>query len=161
MGSSADLDRLKWVTGGQTGIDRAVLDFCLAHRLPCGGWCPEDLQAEDGPIDPGYPLTPLPGAGYRERTYANVRDSDATLILFSTSISGGTQYSLEVSRQLGKALLALDMGSLPQEEAAARFRTFLKRHAPETLNVSGPRESEWKEGYGICLRLLQRIFGTE
>jgi Circularly permutated YpsA SLOG family len=31
----------KIVSGGQTGADRAALDWALSHKLPCGGWCPK------------------------------------------------------------------------------------------------------------------------
>ena len=46
----------KIVSGGQTGADRAALDWALSHNLPCGGWCPKGRKAEDGTIDPKYPL---------------------------------------------------------------------------------------------------------
>ena len=40
----------KIVSGGQTGVDRGALDAALAAKFPCGGWCPADRAAEDGPI---------------------------------------------------------------------------------------------------------------
>src|SRR6201984_1313874 len=46
----------KIVPGGQTGADRAGLDWALAHNVECGGWCPNGRKAEDGPIDAKYPL---------------------------------------------------------------------------------------------------------
>lgn len=46
----------KIVSGGQTGADRAALDFALRHGLEHGGWCPAGRQAEDGPIDERYAL---------------------------------------------------------------------------------------------------------
>jgi hypothetical protein len=42
----------KIVSGGQTGADRAALDWALTHKLLCGGWCPQAWRAEDGAIDP-------------------------------------------------------------------------------------------------------------
>ncbi|MDH3584808.1 MAG: putative molybdenum carrier protein, partial [Phycisphaerae bacterium] len=72
---------IKIVSGGQTGADRAALDAALACGQPCGGWCPQDRAAEDGPIDPRYPLKELPGGGYRQRTHRNVIDSDGTVVL--------------------------------------------------------------------------------
>src|SRR6266568_1564918 len=52
MGRSRLTDgyRLKIVSGGQTGVDRAALDVAFELRLPCGGWCPRGRRAEDGPI---------------------------------------------------------------------------------------------------------------
>ena len=73
---------IKIVSGGQTGADRAALDWALRHNVECGGWCPKGRKAEDGPIDPKYPLKETPSAAYLQRTEWNVRDSDAT-VLFS------------------------------------------------------------------------------
>jgi hypothetical protein len=54
------------------------------------GWCPKVRKAEDGPIDPKYPLKETPLAAYLQRTEWNVRDSDAT-VLFSIepNLTGG------------------------------------------------------------------------
>jgi hypothetical protein len=81
------------VSGGQTGVDRAALDAALACGLPCGGWCPRGRRAEDGPIDPGYPLRETPGDDYAERTEWNVRDSDATLVLVAVLNVAGPRES--------------------------------------------------------------------
>ncbi|WP_236027880.1 putative molybdenum carrier protein, partial [Candidatus Methylacidithermus pantelleriae] len=40
----------KIVSGGQTGADRAALDWAIATHIPHGGWCPLGRQAEDGEI---------------------------------------------------------------------------------------------------------------
>src|SRR5271167_3771630 len=92
----------KIVSGGQTGVDRGALDAALVAGFPCGGWCPVNRWAEDGEIPERYPLTPLPAAivkgaltarqvaeQYRARTLKNVQDSDGTVILFSSTLSGG------------------------------------------------------------------------
>jgi Circularly permutated YpsA SLOG family len=50
---------VKIVSGGQTGVDRAALDAALAVGFPCGGWCPADRSAEDGPIPEKYPMSLL------------------------------------------------------------------------------------------------------
>lgn len=161
MGKGPDLGRLTLVTGGQTGIDRAVLDFCLEHQLPCGGWCPGDRQAENGPIDAGYPVTPLPGAGYPERTYANVKDADVTIILFAGKLTGGTAYSAAVARELEKPLRIIDLSITSAEEAAARVKDFLAHYRPSVVNFSGPRHSEWREGYRQCMALLSCLFDMD
>lgn len=158
MGKRTDLGRITLVSGGQTGIDRAVLDFCLEHGIACGGWCPGKRQAEDGPIDPHYPVKPLPGAGYRERTFANVKDSDVTIILHPGKLSGGTAFSAMVARELRKPLLIIDLSTLTTGKAAHNILNFLCEHRPWKVNFSGPRESEWKEGYGQCLTVLNKVF---
>ncbi len=68
------------VSGGQTGADRAALDWALTHGVECGGWCPKGRKAEDRPIDLKYPLKETPSESYIQRTEWNVRDSDATIL---------------------------------------------------------------------------------
>jgi len=44
------------VSGGQTGADRAALDFAIENGLKHGGWCPKGRRAEDGRIPARYEL---------------------------------------------------------------------------------------------------------
>ena len=71
---------LRIVSGGQTGADRAALDFARARGWPQGGWCPRGRRAEDGRLPTRYRLRETPSRGYRQRTEWNVRDSDGTVI---------------------------------------------------------------------------------
>ena len=70
----------KIVSGGQTGVDRAALDWALEVGCECGGWCPAGRLAEDGLLDDRYPLVETPSASYAQRTEWNVRDSEGTVI---------------------------------------------------------------------------------
>ena len=45
------------VSGGQTGVDRAGLDWAIENNIPHGGWCPAGRLAEDGPLNERYHLT--------------------------------------------------------------------------------------------------------
>ena len=69
------------VSGGQTGVDRAALDFAIANGHPHAGWCPLGRRAEDGILDERYHLRETESRNYRQHTRRNVIDSDATLIL--------------------------------------------------------------------------------
>lgn len=88
------------VSGGQTGVDRAALDVVMERGMPCGGWCPAGRQAEDGPIDPRYPLRETPSADPAERMEWNVRDFDGTLLLVTAAHSPGTELTQDVARRL-------------------------------------------------------------
>ena len=80
------------ISGGQTGADRAALDFALAANLTHGGWCPRGRLAEDGPIPARYTLRETPSANYLQRTEWNVRDSDGTVVFaVSPCLTGGTK----------------------------------------------------------------------
>src|ERR1700689_520924 len=57
---------MKLLSGGQSGVDRAVLDVAIGRGIAYGGWCPKGGWAEDLPVPPGllarYPMlkeTPL------------------------------------------------------------------------------------------------------
>ena len=127
------------VSGGQTGVDRAALDAALGLGLPCGGWCPRGRKAEDGPIDPRYPMEETPSDDYAERTEWNVRDADGTLVLTRGEPSGGTAFTIATARRGRSPLLVLDLDRNP-DPAAVRRWVAEKRIA--VLNVAGPRESQ-------------------
>lgn len=133
---------MKIVSGGQTGVDRAALDFAIENGIEHGGWCPLGRMAEDGRIPERYRLKEIPNASYSERTERNVLESDGTLIAARVlPLSEGTLFTQECARNHGKPCLVvfesdgLEKGS----EAAAAF---LKQHKIRILNVAGPRESQ-------------------
>lgn len=131
------------VSGGQTGADRAALDFAIRVGLPHDGWCPLGRMAEDGPLDARYLLRETLTANYAERTEWNVRDSDAT-VLFTTrsELTGGTKLTGELAATLGKPLLHLCAAEAGVLEAAVTLKRFLVDHRVARLNVAGPRASQ-------------------
>ena len=136
-------------------MDRAVLHFCLENQEEVCGWCPAGRKAEDGTIPTHYPLDELEGAGYGERTEANVRDSDGTLILHFGNISGGTQLTEECCRKLGKPCLSLNMISVDKEAQIEELLEFMESEKIRELNVAGPRASEESEAYDKARIFLQ------
>ena len=145
----------KVVSGGQTGVDRAALDVALELGLACGGWCPKGRRAEDGPLDPRYPLTETPSAEYRQRTEWNVRDADGTLVLARGALTGGTAQTVELSRRMGKPHLVLNLDAQPSADDALAWADAFRI---ETLNVAGPREGSRPDIYAQAASLLRRVF---
>lgn len=131
------------VSGGQTGADRAALDFAIRTGLPHDGWCPRARRAEDGPLPPRYLLRETPSAKYDERTRWNVRDSDATVVFaMHGDLSGGTRLTAEIAERAQKPLLVLAADDAGVLEAAVRLRQFLSECQPQRLNIAGPRASQ-------------------
>ena len=130
------------LSGGQTGADRAALDWALARGVAHGGWCPRGRRAEDGPIPPCYRLQETESEDYRERTECNVRDSDATVILsLAPELTGGSALTAELASVLGKPCLHLSEERDGLPDAAAALRALVTRHGVRVLNVAGPRAS--------------------
>jgi hypothetical protein len=149
------------VSGGQTGADRAALDFAIAHGIAHGGWCPQDRRAEDGPIADRYALQETPSRHYSERTRWNIQDSDATLIVsIKPTITGGTRLTLELARQLGKPVLHINRDEHDIGAATSALCDFLEHHQVRTLNVAGPRASQAPEIAAYVTAVLTAAFGN-
>jgi len=134
--------RLKIVSGGQTGVDRAALDFAIQHGFKHGGWCPYGRLAEDGIIPPIYRLRETDSTEYEERTEKNVLDSDATLIVArERELSGGTAFTKVCAGQHGRPVIVIDESEGAAKGAVALSK-FLERNKVRILNVAGPRESQ-------------------
>jgi hypothetical protein len=144
----------KIVSGGQSGVDRAALDAARAAGLACGGWCPRERWAEDGPIPARYPLVETPLRDPAQRTAWNVRDADATLVLTRGAPRGGTAFTLDCARTEGRPCRVVDLESGAD---AAEIAGWLGRNSVRVLNVAGPRESQAPGIHADALSLLREV----
>jgi hypothetical protein len=142
------------VSGGQTGVDRAALDAALAAGFPCGGWCPADRSAEDGPIPDKYPMSLLTEGGYRARILKNVHDGDGTAILFKQPLTGGTKLTRDLCIREKKPFIVLDATQISEARASAAIFRFIQENEIAILNVAGPRLSGWPQGYDFALAVI-------
>ncbi len=132
----------KIVSGGQTGADRAALDWAIIVGIDHGGWCPQGRRAADGHIPDCYQLRETSSSDYAQRTIWNIRDTDATAIFsLSPVLRGGTLLTQQWVIRAQKPYLHLhaDMG-IPI--AAAYLRDFVSQTSITVLNLAGPRRSE-------------------
>lgn len=145
-------------SGGQTGVDRAALDAARAWGLSTGGWIPRGRLAEDGAIPPSYQgLRETPSADYAERTTWNVRDCDATLILYRGVLGGGSAFTRDEAVRLGKPCLTLDLEALTTGDAVKAARVWLAGVVGSRLNVAGPRAGGDPTVYGRARMLLAAL----
>src|SRR5271167_413129 len=149
---------MKLISGGQTGVDRAVIDVAVERGIAYGGWCPKGGWAEDFPEPPGllakYPnLKETPLADPAQRTEWNVRDADACMIIIDAGgldVSAGTALAQELAHRYRKPLFVVDLARPDMlKHAALWLQVQHGRHvqrgepgADLRLAVGGPRESE-------------------
>ncbi len=146
--------KLKIISGGQTGVDRAALDAALKLGVDCGGWCPSNRMDELGTIPAHYPLTELEQGGLAERTLRNVKDSDGTVLVYFGELRGGTQYTVECCKEFQRPHALIDAAKVSVNRAAEMIDEFVREGKISILNLAGPRESEWSQGYDYVLRAL-------
>jgi hypothetical protein len=151
---------VKIVSGGQTGADRAALDWAIERGVDHGGWCPRGRKAEDGTIAQRYRLAETPSDGYAQRTEWNVRDSDGTAILSLAAIlTGGSKRTADLARQYGRPSLYLAR-ERSGAEAGERLRRFVQAHGIRILNVAGPRASTEPAIREFVRETLDQAFGA-
>ena len=145
---------MKIISGGQTGVDRAALDIALRHGIETGGWCPAGRLDEFGTIPDRYPLTEIESGSFTDRTWQNVRDSDGTIVIYPATLSGGTKQTVCFCLQQERPHVLIDGSNTPANEAAKSIVDFVRKNKIEILNVAGPRQSEWADGYEYATSAL-------
>jgi hypothetical protein len=84
-----DILKTRIISGEQTGVDRAALDFAIKHNNPYGGWLLKGRKTEDGTLPAQYHFQEMPTGEYSVRTEKNILDSDGTLIVSQGCLIGG------------------------------------------------------------------------
>jgi Circularly permutated YpsA SLOG family len=163
--------RLVLNSGGQTGVDRAVLDFAISRHIPYSGWCPSGGWAEDLTVPPGllakYPnLKETPSIRPEQRTAWNVRDSHASLVVVkggNFGFSQGTVFTVECATLIFmRPCRVVDATSDDAVQSVRDWLNYLAGSIDDrslVLNVAGPRESEQAGIYAAALEFLSKLFG--
>lgn len=150
------MHRISILSGGQTGADRAALDFAIDHGIPHGGWCPKGRRAEDGSIPLCYQLRDTLTEAYKYRTEANVRDSDGTVVFtIRPKLSGGSLKTVLFAQNHGKPYVHLFRDS-PARDPRKEPRRFIKQNNIKILNVAGSRSSKEPGVSAFVKQVLER-----
>jgi predicted Rossmann fold nucleotide-binding protein DprA/Smf involved in DNA uptake len=147
----------KIISGGQTGVDRAALDWAIRHGVIHGGWCPKGRRAVDGAIPQQYQLQETESEGYRQRNRRNVEYSDGTLIINIGALDGGTMATKKFAQNLAKPCLICQLDDAGNTAMHEQVRDWLISERIKVLNVAGPRE-EKRPGIGaLVAELLDNV----
>jgi hypothetical protein len=146
---------VKIISGGETGVDRAALDVALKLGIECGGSCPAGRLDELGRIPDRYPLQELEAGGFTERTLQNVKGSDGTIVIYPGKLYGGTEQTVCFCEELKRPHELIDASKLATKDAAKLITKFVRNNKISILNVAGPRQSDWPEGYDYASRAVE------
>ena len=105
-----------------------------------------------------YALDEMLHGGYLERTRANVRDSDATLIItLASDLSGGTKETARFATELRKPWLHVH----PAMDWKAALARLVRPRRKFVLNVAGPRASKEPEVGVFVWQVLDSMLATD
>ena len=148
----------KIISGSQTGVNRAALDVAIEKGIPCGGWCPNGRQAEDGVLNKKYPLEESKSTDDRIATELNIGESDGTLILTWGRPTGGTALSQIVAKRRFKHLFVVDIKKTYDDAKAAKeILKWIESCNIEVLNIVGPRESRCPGIYNDARSIIEKL----
>lgn len=148
----------KIISGAQSGVDRAALEFALKFNIPHGGWIPKGRLAEDGPLPEKYQLQEMPTSSYPKRTEQNVIDSDGTVIFSRGKPTGGTDYTRKMVLKHKKQLVHIDLNLKTSYDAAYRILSWIEFYHINILNVAGLRASKDPAIYNDVFKILDMAY---
>ena len=148
----------KIISGGQTGVDRAALDFAIKHNIAHGGWIPKGRLAEDNPLSDHYHLKEMPTSSYPARTERNVLDSDGTLIVSRGKLTGGSDLTRKFAILNGRSWIQIDLNQTDHTDVAAKIKEWIDQEEVEILNVAGPRASKDPHIYNKVMEILELVY---
>lgn len=149
------------VTGAQTGVDRAGLDFAIHHNIKYTGFIPKGRRAEDGRIADKYVhFIELKSGGYRERTIKNLRYADGTLLIYER-FTGGVKLTYNQGKKYNKPIYVIDLNDdTPLSEYKEKFDEWILKDGITVLNITGNKESNSKGIYKKAIKILECLLTT-
>jgi hypothetical protein len=156
----------KIISGGQTGVDQAALQAAADCGYATGGWLPLGCMTLDGPnaalLTKFNMREHAHYGGYRERTRANVRDSDATLRIASNLNSLGERCTLRAITDHAKPHLDVKVErDFSYDVSTLTAATWITANRIAVLNVAGNSERTspgiYKLAYDYMTEVLERV----
>ncbi len=153
------------VTGGQTGVDQAAWRAAKRAGVLTGGWMPLGFLTETGPrsefreeFGAEEHASPDPS----QRTRANVRDSDASLIFVTANPGPGTALTIRECERAGRPsrVVSLDLDHQAADLEPCSVAAWIAEIGIETLNIAGARGSSDSRIEPIVESYLGRVFAA-
>lgn len=155
---------LKIISGGQSGVDIAGLDAAFDLGISTGGWLPKGCKTLDGPKREYLNKFGMKehSGGYRERTWQNIHDSDATIRIAENWKSAGEKCTLNGIYNYGKPSLDIDVKEIADpaniEVPLGMFTEWFRQHNIKILNIAGNAEQTAPGIYSLAYLFLRQAF---
>src|SRR5208283_703732 len=154
---------MKVISGGQTGVDIAALRAAKLCGIATGGWAPRGFKTQKGLcpyLGTEYGLLEMGASDYKERTYANVRDSDATLRIAQWWNSPGELCTLNAIKKFNRPYIDITWPVQQRTASTHAFRLldWLKGKNVHILNVAGNSDRTCPGIEAGAFQLLGLIF---
>ncbi len=148
----------KLISGGQTGVDRAALDWAMGRGIAHGGWCPKGRRSNDGVLPDRYRLLETDSPGYAARTHRNVETATTTLVLIEGPLVGGSLLTAKLAERLGMRYAVFQLNGGTDDLLATGIRGWLVDEDCACLNIAGPSEERCPGIFQRVMALLDRSF---
>jgi hypothetical protein len=155
------MQRLKVISGGQTGVDQAALAAAKAAGLQTGGHMPYGWQTQDGTYEnfkEEYGMEECQEPGYSPRTLLNIINSDATLRIARTYSTSGEICTIKHIHAQDKPHLDIHWKPRHPLHPPTPIVEWLNQYEVKTLNVAGNSEKTSPGIYTITYTLLLAVF---
>ena len=165
----------KVISGGQTGADQGGLLAARAAGILTGGWAPQGYRTLNG-FEPllgaVYGLMEHHSPHYRDRTWSNVQDADATVRIAHDWHSPGELCTHRATLYFNRPRIDIrvpdtydlqDLAASCPQQPPQVLADWIIEHKVKVLNVAGNSEQTWP-GIGVfaeaylfqALKLLQK-----
>ena len=149
---------LKIISGGQTGAERAALDFAIRMNIPHCGYIPMSKAPLTGPYRGRYNLQLMPTFSRIKSIEQNVIDSDGTLVISHRKVSVDVKYSLEMSVLHSKPHLHVVLHQKATSQVSQDIKRWIKDNNIEILNVTGPMATKDPNIYDAVMNILEKYY---
>jgi hypothetical protein len=148
-------NNLNIISGGQTGVERAALDFALCNGLSCSGWCQKGRQDENGLIPYRYPLYEVFSGDVIGLVLQNIIESEGVLIIILDEMDPVTQLAYDLAADHQKPVF---VWNLSKNRNFRLVQQWIAKENIGVLNITGPNEKTAPGIHEETLDVLGHIF---
>jgi hypothetical protein len=148
------------LTGGQTGVDQIAWALAAKHGLATAGWMPAGWLTEAGPrpdLAAIYHAQAHPSAVPADRTTANVRDADATLLFLHARSGRGNRRTLVECLKHAKPCWVVRLDLRPLVPSPHQISDRVCEFRVQRLNIAGDRASNLSPFTGDAMAYLESL----